>query len=789
LPLAVDAMLGELLGARYKVVKVLGAGGFGNTYIAEDTQRPGNPHCVLKHLTFASPKASVLQQVRRLFQAEAETLERLGRHDQIPQLLAYFEENEEFYLVQEFVEGHPLNDALVEGVHFSEWQVVALLDDVLSVLEFVHSQGVIHRDVKPENLIRRDRDGRFVLIDFGAVKTLGNTIAEATGETNLSIPIYTTGYGASEQCLGRPQFSSDLYSLGMVAIQTLTGIRPSQLPQDFHTSELVWRDQAQVSESLAAFLDKMIRYHYIHRYQSALEARQALQQVVLDGIPATACTVTPKRTATNALTMTPLLQTQFQRDRAEQRPVRNRFKGRSAMAIVGGASVAAFALLALVRGFSPPASVPIAPYETSLKPGQNLSSDRISEGENLLSQWQANPKKQEGVEQFAARLYGKAVTTLEAAHQSNQGDPETLIYLNNARIGSEKAYKIAVAVPLGDTFGSALEILRGVAKAQADLNRAGGINGVRLKVVIANDDNDDDTAQQLATMLASQPEILGVVGHGISDTTLSAAAVYQANQLVMVSPLSSAVQLSNFGSYIFRTMPSDRLTAKALSNYMLNSLKKRKVVVFFNAASAYSMSLKTEFKNALFYNGIELMNEFDFSRPDFDAADSVEAAIAKGAEVIMLAPDSDVSDRAIQVVQLNRRRLKLMAGDSISTVKVLKVAGKDAIGMAVAVPADLAQSPFQQQSKQLWGRAVSISWRTALAYDATQALIAALRSDPTRSGMQRALSQSTFVTSGAVDRVRFLSSGDRQSDVRLVTIVPVTTGGRTTYAFKPLPRK
>lgn len=782
-------MLGELLGARYKVVKVLGAGGFGNTYIAEDTQRPGNPHCVLKHLTFASPKASVLQQVRRLFQAEAETLERLGRHDQIPQLLAYFEENEEFYLVQEFVEGHPFNEALVEGAHFSEWQVVALLDDVLSVLEFVHSQGVIHRDVKPENLIRRDRDGKFVLIDFGAVKTLGNTIAEATGETNLSIPIYTTGYGASEQCLGRPQFSSDLYSLGMVAIQTLTGIRPSQLPQDFHTSELVWRDQAQVSESLAAFLDKMIRYHYIHRYQSALEARQALQQVVLDGIPATACTATPKRTATNALTMTPLLQTQFQRDRAEQRPARNRFKGRSAMAIVGGASVAAFALLVLVRGFYPSASVPNSQYETSLKPGQNLSSDRISEGENLLSQWQANPKKQEGVEQLAARLYGKAVTTLEAARQSNQGDPETLIYLNNARIGSEKAYKIAVAVPLGDTFGSALEILRGVAKAQDDLNRAGGINGVRLKVVIANDDNDRDTAQQLATMLASQPEILGVVGHGISDTTLSAAAVYQANQLVMVSPLSSAVQLSNFGSYIFRTMPSDRLTAKALSNYMLNSLKKRKVVVFFNAASAYSMSLKTEFKNALFYNGVELMNEFDFSRPDFDVADSVETAIAKGAEVIMLAPDSNVSDRAIQVVQLNRRRLKLMAGDSISTVKVLKVAGKDAIGMTVAVPADLAQFPFQQQSKQLWGRTVSISWRTALAYDATQALIAALRSDPTRSGMQRVLSQSTFVTSGAVDQVRFLSSGDRQSDVRLVTIVPITTGGQTTYAFRSLPRK
>ncbi|WP_181357518.1 bifunctional serine/threonine-protein kinase/ABC transporter substrate-binding protein [Stenomitos frigidus] len=783
-------MLGELIGARYKIINVLGAGGFGHTYIAEDTQRPGNPRCVLKHLTFASPNAAVLQQVRRLFHQEAEALERLGRHDQIPQLLAYFEENQEFYLVQEFVEGHPLSDELTEGVHFSEQQVIALLDDILSVLEFVHAQGVIHRDIKPENLIRRDRDGKFVLIDFGAVKTLGNTIAEATGETSLSIPIYTSGYGASEQCLGRPQFSSDLYSLGMVAIQTLTGMRPSQLPQDFNTSEIVWRDQAQVSESLAAFLERMICYHYIHRYQSALEARQALQQVGSGGAPATLSTANfLGRTAASPLTITPPLQTRFQGERSEHRPVSHRFNVTKALAITGGVVIAAFGLTALMRGSSLSKWVPLASHEPVSNSVRNATNDRISAGEKLLSQWQVNPKKQEGVERFAAGEYTKAVVALESARQSSQGDPETLIYLNNARIGAETSYKIAVAVPLGDTFGSALEILRGVAKAQDDLNRGGGINGIRLKVVIANDDNKLDTAQQLATLLASQPEILGVVGHGISDTTLSAAAVYQANQLVMVSPLSSAVQLSNFGSYIFRTMPSDRLTAKALSNYMLNNLKKRKVVIFFNAASAYSMSLKTEFKNALFYNGVELMSEFDFSRPDFDAADSVETAIAKGAEVIMLAPDSTVSDQAIQIVQLNRRRLKVLAGDSISTAKVLKVAGQDATGLVVAVPADVTRSPFQQQSKQLWGQQASINWRTALAYDATQALVTAMRSDPSRAGVRRVLSQPTFTATGATEPIHFLPSGDRQSHILLMTIGSVTAGSRTVYEFKLLSGK
>ena len=779
-------MLGELIGARYKIINVLGAGGFGHTYIAEDTQRPGNPRCVLKHLTFASPNPAVLQQVRRLFQMEAETLERLGRHDQIPQLLAYFEENQEFYLVQEFVEGHPLSDELTEGTHFSEEQVIALLEDILSVLEFVHAQGVIHRDIKPENLIRRDRDGKFVLIDFGAVKTLGNTIAEATGETSLSIPIYTSGYGASEQCLGRPQFSSDLYSLGMVAIQTLTGMRPSQLPQDFHTSEIVWRDQAQLGESLAAFLDKMICYHYIHRYQSPLEARQALQQVVTGDAPATlgAANFLSRTATASPLTMTPPLQTQFQVDHSEQRQRHHGFRGQSVLAIAGGAMVAALALTALVRSFAP--NLVTSSHESASKPVPNSGSDRISAGEKLLSQWQANPKKQEGVERFAAGEYTKAIAALEAARRSSQGDPETLIYLNNARIGAETSYKIAVAVPLGDTFGSAIEILRGVAKAQDDLNRKGGINGIRLKVVIANDDNKRDTAQQLATRLASQPEILGVIGHGISDTTLSAAAVYQANQLVMVAPLSSAVQLSNFGSYIFRTMPSDRLTAKVLSNYMLNNLKKRKVVVFFNANSTYSLSLKTEFKNALFYNGVELMNEFDFSRPDFDAADSVETAITKGAEVMMLAPDSTASDQAIQIVQLNRRRLNVLAGDSLSTAKVLKVAGKDAVGVIIAVPTDVARSPFQQQSTQLWGAQAAINWRTALAYDATQALVAAIRTDPSRAGVRRVLAQPTFTARGATGTVHFLPSGDRESRVLLMTIAPGTVGGRTGYAFKPL---
>ncbi|NJR49857.1 MAG: serine/threonine protein kinase [Leptolyngbyaceae cyanobacterium CSU_1_3] len=272
-------MLGRLLSSRYRIVRILGSGGFGHTYVTEDTQRPGNPLCVLKHLSFASHNPTILRQARRMFLAEAETLEKLGRHDQIPQLLAYFVEDEEFYLVQEYIEGHPLSEELTLGHTFTEAETIALLEDVLGVLEFVHAHEVIHRDIKPENLIRRERDRKTVLIDFGAVKTIAHSIAEDAATTQMSMPVYTSGYGASEQCLGKPQYNSDIYSLGVIGIQALTGARPSQLPQDPNTCELIWRDQAIVGDGLATVLEKMTKFQFGQRYHSATEVLDALEQV------------------------------------------------------------------------------------------------------------------------------------------------------------------------------------------------------------------------------------------------------------------------------------------------------------------------------------------------------------------------------------------------------------------------------------------------------------------------------------------------------------------------------
>lgn len=275
-------MLGKLLDQRYQVVEVLSQGGFGHTYIAKDTRRPGNPTCVVKHLKPATSDPDFLQTARRLFNSEAETLEKLGNHDHIPRLLAYFEETEEFYLVQEFIAGHTLSQELPLGTQWNEQQVIQLLQEVLSILQFVHSNGVIHRDIKPDNIIRCSQDNKLVLVDFGAVKQVKmHSLVSQDPLYDQTVAIGTPGYMPSEQGQGRPRPSSDIYALGMIGIQALTGMSPQQLAEDPETGEIVWRPYAHhVSELLAAILSQMVRHYFKYRYQSATQALQALQPLI-----------------------------------------------------------------------------------------------------------------------------------------------------------------------------------------------------------------------------------------------------------------------------------------------------------------------------------------------------------------------------------------------------------------------------------------------------------------------------------------------------------------------------
>jgi branched-chain amino acid transport system substrate-binding protein len=428
------------------------------------------------------------------------------------------------------------------------------------------------------------------------------------------------------------------------------------------------------------------------------------------------------------------------------------------------------------------------PQQTDPKQPVKEVKDRISAGEKLLISSDATPDKRAAVEAIAAGNYQSAISKLEAALKSNRNDPEAQIYLNNARIGNQKSYTIAASVPIGSDPNPAREILRGVAQAQNEVNQAGGSSNVPLKVVIADDNNDPVIAQQVARALVENSQVLGVVGNFGSDVTLAAGKVYQDGQLVLISPTSTSVQLSGFSKYVFRTVPSDRFAASALSRYMLTQLKKQKAAVFFNSKSNYSKSLKDEFTTALFGDGGQIVAEYDFNNPSFNAADNVNQAIIQGADVLMLAPNSATLDQALQVVQVNDKRVKLLAGDSSYNPKTLEAGRSNAVGMVLAVPWHILgnpNAPFTKVANDLWGG--KVNWRTALAYDATKALTAGLQRNPSRSGVQQALSAPGFSATGSSSDIKFLPSGDRNQAVQLVTIQS-GKDNPSGYEFVPVPK-
>ena len=267
--------MNQILSGRYRIVEELGRGGFGITYIAEDLQRPGNPQCVVKLFEPASIDPYTLSAGKNLFDREAEALERLGNHDQIPRLLAHFEDNQKFYLVQEYIEGHDLTEELLPNKQLSEAVVIQLLEDILEVLAFVHGEEVIHRDIKPSNIRRRKSDGKLVLIDFGAVKQVTTQVVNSQGQTKVTIAIGSPGYMPSEQSNRQPQFSSDVYAVGIIGIKALTGLFPIGI--DVNTGEIDWRNFRSVSPKLANILDTMVRYDFRQRYPTAQLALQAVK--------------------------------------------------------------------------------------------------------------------------------------------------------------------------------------------------------------------------------------------------------------------------------------------------------------------------------------------------------------------------------------------------------------------------------------------------------------------------------------------------------------------------------
>jgi len=275
-----------ILAGRYLPIKLLGRGGFGAAFLSRDRHTPGMRECVVKQFLPAGDLSPTqLQLAQDLFEREAVVLEEIGsQHDQIPDLFAFFpvivpglqskQQEQFFYLVQEYIDGENLEEELVRRGEFSESEVLFVMRSILPVLQFVHDKNIIHRDIKPSNIMRH-RNGKLFLLDFGAVKQVTNS---PSGAGNSSTGIYSLGFAPPEQMSGGQVFpSTDLYALAVTIILLLTGQKDISRLFDAYSNQLQWRDKVNISSHVAEILDKMLLSAPNQRFQSAEEVLIALE--------------------------------------------------------------------------------------------------------------------------------------------------------------------------------------------------------------------------------------------------------------------------------------------------------------------------------------------------------------------------------------------------------------------------------------------------------------------------------------------------------------------------------
>ena len=759
---------GQTIGENYKIVCSLKKGGFSQTYKAKDLTKSGHPLCAVKEMKPPlAPNPHFLEDLKKRFKREAETLKILGNHSQIPQLYSYWEEKGKFYLVQEYIEGYDLRKELVRGKRLEEKKVIELLIDILCVLEFVHQGGFIHRDIKPSNIIRRNKDRKIFLIDFGAVKEIEYLSQPISGDTSKTKVIGTENYMSPESQAGKPRFNSDIYAVGIIGIQALTGLHPKDFPTDPRTGEIIWRFATQeelmapVSLELETILNKMVCYHFKDRYQSVNEVIEALSELNL--IPL------QTRLNKNNITIEKLLK----KEQRLETPA-ERFQNLLSWGVALGMSVFSIATITAIA---------FQPKTCDLK----VISDRISCGEEILTEEGNVPEKEEGVQAFARGDYRNAIAWFEKARVKDPSDPETLVYLNNTKLAttSSHTYTIAVAVPLGtreEGGEEGREILRGVAQLQEEINQQNKERQFGIRVVIANDDNSVQESRKIAQKIARLPDILTVIGHYNTANTQAALPIYQEKNIVLISPSDIVNQAKFADNFFFSIYPQTSFYADALTKYAFEQSSNNKVAVFFNPNSPYSKGLHDRFFHLFYESSGQVEKQFDISKQDFNSQTALSKTENTKASMLVLFPDGrkygSSFNNILKIIQNNNNRYLMLATANLYSPDLLKE-GKLAEKLVIAIPWHYLNSPdpeFVAKARSLWQKK-HLSWRTAIGYDAALTSISAFKELPSpsflewlqikldpkirRVQLQQSLADSNFTTSGVTGKIAFLPNGDR----------------------------
>lgn len=411
-----------------------------------------------------------------------------------------------------------------------------------------------------------------------------------------------------------------------------------------------------------------------------------------------------------------------------------------------------------------------------LRSCRNLNHADLSEGEDQLVRGISNADKEQGIESFKKGDYNGAIKHFKASLSQQKNDPETMIYLNNAKI-NQAFLKIAVVVPISSNVNVAQEILRGVAQGQDEINQRGGVEGKPLKVIIANDSNLPENAQKIATELVQDDTVLAVVGHNASNASLAAAPIYQKGGVVMITPTSFANNLSGIGDYIFRMVPSPKVMAQPLANYAM-SLPQPNLAICYDSAAPDNVSFRDEFLASFLAKGGKLIPLVcDLSSPNFDPQKMINEAIHKGAKSLLMTPHVDRLDQVIALAKANQNQLTLLSSPTLYTIKTLAQGENQVKGLVLVIPwhpQSNVKSSFLNDSNRYWE--ARVNWRTAMAYDATWAIAQGLRQSSTGEGLKDTLHNPSFLVSGATGTFKFLPSGERLGSVYLAQIQSTSQG-------------
>jgi eukaryotic-like serine/threonine-protein kinase len=682
-----------------------------------------------------------------LFRREAQVLSWL-EHPGIPTVESdgYFpfpsEAQPELHcLVMEKVEGQDLGKWIQDHSLTSPQLALKWLKELALILDQIHKNNLFHGDIKPSNIIRKP-NGQIVLIDFGAVK---QTVQMFYGQKEQIV--LTPGYAPPEQLNQKAVPQSDFYALGRTFVHLLTRKHPIDLKEI--EGRLEWRSHlpTKLPPLLLDLIDDLMHPLVSDRPNSTTEIQQRLDHIF------------------HTLLASPT----FDKQSLPLPKSKNKRYGLTKIKVVFLLVFASTIGLVSKSQLQEPHEAVITIGETTLFPGK------------------VPPEKQKGMDAIAVKDYTSALKYLKDSlnNSQNPSDPEARIFLNNARIGSKKSYIIAVSVPLAcplnrinnskptrtESLDSALSILRGAETAQEEINRQDGINNVPLKLAIVCS-NDQDDAMRVAPEIIKRPEILGVVGSPARKAAQAAEKFYCGN-IVSIAPNSASEESKNCDHFAFRMLPSDSKTAKKLSEYMLTIQRQKKAMVFFNSKNLHSRSLQKEFEKFIILNGGKVPGKFDFYDPGFNAKKSVELALSKNTDVLVLFPDGRVLDKALEVINVNQRRLPLLAGANMFDLKTLAKTRKNSFGMVVEAPCNDKQNDLSY-------------WRYVLAYESIQSFSTALRLSPSRAGIRSALSSPNFQAKGICEPVRFFPSGDRNAKVHLAKVLPGRQSG-TGYDFVPLP--